>query len=110
MGHDSVEVLCSETVSSKVPAAPSDPTTLAVRSRAAQAAPAGTDVVVVEDVDVFRGDAVVAVVAVPALGDEHAARPTTANAAAATVTGRVRRVGPAAIHRRDRCGVEVVRS
>ena len=103
-------MLCSEKVSSKVPAAPSDPTTLAVRSRAAQAAPAGTDDVVVEDVDVLRGDAVVAVVAVPALGDEHAPRPTTANAAAATMAGWVRRVGPAAIHRRDRCGVDVVRS
>jgi len=44
--------------------------------------------VVVDEVDVLPGDAVVAVVGVPALGDEHAPRPTTANAAVATMSGR----------------------
>jgi hypothetical protein len=110
MGHDRVEVLCNAKVSSNVPAAPWDPTTLAARSRAAQAAPAGTDEVVVDEVDVLPGDAVVAVVGVPAFGDEHAARPTTPNAAVATMSGRTRRVAPAVIHRRTRCRAEVLRS
>jgi hypothetical protein len=101
MVHGEAEVLCSAKVSSKVPAAPWDPTTVVTRSRAAQTDPAGTDEEVVEaDVEELAVEAVAPEVGVVVWGDEQAASPSAA--AATTVT--------AALHRTGRRGGEGLRS
>src|ERR1700692_2927568 len=111
MGHDRVEVFFRAKVSSNVPAAPWEPTTVTTRSRAAQATPAGIDDVVVADVEVLPVDAVApVVVVVPDWGDEHAASPTAPSAIATTMAGRARRVPRAVVLGRVGCGVEVLRS
>ena len=101
-------------MSSKVPAAPWDPTTLVTRSRAAHASPAGTEDVVVDELELLPVEGVAAVLGVVALGDEHAAMVTAATAVTApamTMPERDRHCAPPGIvHRRDRCGVEVFRS
>jgi hypothetical protein len=92
MGHGEVEALRRAKVSSKVPAAPWDPTTLIVRSRAAHAVPAPTDDVVVEAIDVVEAlpvDVVPPVVCVELLPlDEHAAKPKAPSTAASAMPGR----------------------
>lgn len=101
-------------MSSKVPAAPWDPTTFVTRSPAAHASPAGTEDVVVDELELLPVEGVAAVLGVVALGDEHAARVTAATAVTApamTMPERDRHGAPPGIvHRRDRCGVEVLRS
>jgi hypothetical protein len=88
------------------------------RSRAAHTSPAGPEDVVVDAVDELPVDDVVPVVGVVLGCDEHA--PST-NAATATVIAPDRarkrardrgRDGAArcVVHRRDRCGAEVLRS
>ena len=107
-------------MSSKVPAAPWDPTTLVTSSRAAHASPTGTEDVVVDELELLPVEGVAAVLGVVALGDEHAARVTAATAVttpAMTMPERDRDrdrdrhcAPPGIVHRRDRCGVEVFRS
>jgi hypothetical protein len=104
MGHEAVEVLRRPKVSSKVPAAPWDPTTLTTTSRAAHAIPAGTDEVVVGELDELPVEGVPWVVGVVLRGDEHAANPS---APIATATSQARRALP---HRPDRRRADVVRS
>jgi len=112
MGHDVVEVLCRAKVSSNVPAAPWDPTTVVTRSRAAQASPAGTEVVVPDEVDELPVDAVAPVldVVLPPPFAEQAEIPTAPSAAARTRPGRDQGRGRVVRHRSDRCRVETVRS
>jgi len=93
-------VLRSANVSSKVPAAPWDPTTVVTRSRAAQASPGRIEDVVVDELDELPVEDVDAVVGVGGPGDEHAARATAATAPETTLP----------VHRRGRCRVEVLRS
>ena len=99
-----------------MPAAPSDPTIVVTRSRAAHADPAGADDVVVEDVDPLPVDPAAVDVEAPVVevvvdGDEQAATPTTPIAAATTMPGRThRRDRLVDLDRRVRCGVAALRS
>jgi hypothetical protein len=107
MGHEVAEVLWSANESSNVPAAPCEPTTWVTRSRAAQATPVGTVVVVVETVDELPADVVTPVVVVELDGEEQATRPmqlATASATAPdTTVGRGRGERFPFSHRFDRC-------
>jgi hypothetical protein len=78
-------------------------------SRAAHAAPAGTDDVVDDDVDELPVDGGAPVVEVVADGDEHAAN-ATATTATAPRTGPRRIGAPRLLHRADRCDAVGVRS
>ena len=112
MGHDVVEVLRRAKVSSNVPAAPCDPTTVVTRSRAAQASPAGTDVVVLDELDVLPVEAVAPVVGVepPPPFDEQADIPTAPSTAARNRNERDHGRHGVVPHRRDRCRIETIRS
>jgi hypothetical protein len=109
IGHAVVEEFRRLKVTSKVPAAPDVPATLASRTRAAHAAPGGI-VELVDDELVEVADP--PVVVVPVVGvelgfDVHAASPTAPSAAARTAP---RRAGGDFSHRCHRCLREGLRS
>ena len=68
----------------------------------------------VDELELLPVEGVAAVLGVVAVGDEHAARVTAATAATAPAMTMPERdchcAPPAVVHRRDRCGVEVLRS
>ena len=99
----------------RVPAAPWDPTTLVTRARAAQASPAGTDDVEVDDVDELPADVEDPVTGVdPPPFEEQAERHSATTVNAGTRLGRdhrrARRVVSDRCDRRDRRDVDVLRS
>jgi hypothetical protein len=112
MGHEVDALLRSPKVSSKVPAAPWDPTTLVTRSRAVQTSPTGIDVVVEEgEVDELPVEGVAPPVVEVLLlfveqPDSARANPVVATIIAARDHVAWRHVP----HRRHRHGVEVFRS
>jgi hypothetical protein len=109
MGQAVVDEFRRAKVTSKVPAAPDVPATLASRTRAAHAAPGG--MVELMDDELVElpepGEAVLAVVVVELACDVHAANPTVPSAAARTAP---RRDDADVLHRCHRCRSEALRS